>query len=436
MTNPKISIVVPSFNQGECLAETLQSLADQDYRPLEVIIQDAGSHDKSIPIAQNFVEKFPGVFQLRVEKDRGRSHRLSLGFEKVTGEILGFLESGDTLFPGCLRSVGKEISPERERYIVMGRCAFTGAGMQYAGIEHPCEFIDHFHHLAIWKRSLHTIPQPSVFWHRMVWQKCGGFDQDEQALLDYELFVRFSKDYRFHRVEELWSTCRVRSESGMFSLSETHFLDLSLATSRKHWGPWWSLLRWRCELSFWLHNPRRFEKARHHARLAEDAFLRRAAPRTLTHAAAAFLRSPKLAWNRLAVQYLVYRFFPVAEALLLRSKAAPEEATPRYGDAWIGSNFAEKIQIPDGARSIVLQLQFFRPRPVITKIVFLIDGKKAKSLTKWRSGILDVNLTVKKYQGTTVTLQIRSSSSFTPRIDTNHQDHRRLSLRIRNLRFD
>ncbi|HTD14218.1 MAG TPA: glycosyltransferase [Chthoniobacterales bacterium] len=435
MTNPKISIVVPSFNQGECLAETLQSLANQDCRPLEVIIQDAGSRDESIQIAQNFAQKFPNVFQLRVEKDRGRSHRLCLGFEKVTGEILGFLNAGDTLFPGCLRRVAEEICPERERYIVMGRTVFTGAGVRYTGIEHPCEFIDHFHHLAIWKRGLHTIPQPSVFWHRVVWEKCGGFDEDEQALLDYELFIRFSKYYRFYRIDELWSTYCVHSEFGMLSLSETEFLNLSIATSRKHWGPWWSLLRWRCELSFWLHNPRTFEKARHHARLAEDAFLRKAGPRTLMHAAATFLHSPKLAWDRLAAQYLLYRLFPIAEALLLRPKARPEETAPRYGDAWIGPNFAEKIQIPDRANSLVLRLQFFRPRPVITKIVFVIDGKKARTLTRRRSGILDVNLGVKKYQGTTVTLEIRCSSSFTPSEYTDENDHRRLSLRIRDLRF-
>ena len=323
MTNPKISIVVPSFNQGEYLEETLHSLAGQDYRPLEVIIQDAGSTDESIQIAQEFVRKFPDVFQLFVEKDNGEGRRLNLGFQKTTGDILGFLHADDTLFPGCLSRVAGEISPERERYVVMGRCVFTGAGAPYVGIEHPCEFVDHFHHLAIWKRGVNTIPQPSVFWHRIVWEKCGGIDEGHEQVLDYELFLRFSKHYRFHRVDELWSTYRIQSESKIFSRSDTEILELLLTASRKHWGPWRSPLRWRCELSFWLHNSKTFEKARHHARLAEDAFLKRAYWKVLQHTAATFFLNPKLAWKRLATQFLVYRFHPIIEALLLRPKARP-----------------------------------------------------------------------------------------------------------------
>ena len=436
MTSPKVSIVAPSFNQAEYLQETLRSLAGQEYRPLEVIIQDAGSTDESIQIAQAFVRKFPEVFQLFVEKDNGEGHRLNLGFQKTTGDILGFLHAGDTLLPGCLSCAAKEINPEQERYIVMGRCVFTVAGAPYVGIEHPCEFIDHFHHLAIWKRGVNTIPQPSVFWQRTVWQNCGGIDEGQEQVLDYELFIRFSKRYRFHRVDELWSTYRIESESKIFSRSETEILDLSLRASRKHWGSWRSPLRWRCELSFWLHDPTRFEKARHHARLAEDAFLKRTLWKILQHAAATFIRDPKLAWNRLATQFFVYRFHPIIEALLLRPKHGLDQATPRYRDGWIGANFAEKIDIQFGTRLLVLQLQFLRPRPLKTKIDFLIDGKKVRSLTRWRSRIFDVKLRVAQYRGNAVTLQIVSSSSFAPSELTDQNDHRRLSLRIHDLRFE
>jgi glycosyltransferase involved in cell wall biosynthesis len=436
VTSPKISIVVPSFNQGEYLEETLRSLVSQNYSPLEVIIQDAGSTDESIQIAQEFVRRSPEVFQLFVENDNGEGRRLNLGFRKTTGNILGFLHADDTLFPGCLSRVAREISPERERYVVMGRCVFTGAGALYVGIEHPCEFIDHFHHLAIWKRGVNTIPQPSVFWHRTVWEKCGGIDEGQQHVLDYELFLRFSKNYRFYPVDELWSTYRIHSESKAFSRSEAEILDLSLRASRKHWGSWRSPLRWKCELSFWLHDPTRFEKARHHARLAEDASLKRTHWKVLQHGAATFIRDPKLAWHRLATQFFVYRFHPIIEALLLRPKYLVEEARPRYGDNWIGPNFAEKIQIPHGARLLVLQLQFYRPRPLRTKIDFLIEGKVLRSLTRWRSGIFDVKLSVEQYKGKVVTLKIHSSSAFTPSKQTGQDDHRRLSLRIQGLRFE
>jgi glycosyltransferase involved in cell wall biosynthesis len=439
VTNPKISIVVPTLNQGKHLEETLRSLVNQDYRPLEVIIQDGASTDETIQIAQEFVRKFPDVFQLVVERDNGQGHRLNLGFQRTTGAILGFLHSDDTLFPGCLSRVAKEINPETERYIVMGRSLFSRAGEPnepYLGIEHPCEFVDHFHHLAIWKRGVNTIPQPSVFWHRSVWEICGSIDEGQDQALDYELFLRFSKRYRFHRIDELWSTYRVQSESKIFSLSDTEILDLLFRVSREHWGPWSSPLRWRCELSFWLHNPKKFERARHHARLAEDGFLNKAYSKLLRHAAATFILDPKLAWKRIATQFLVYRFQPVVETLLLRPKHSLKDATPRYDDGWIGPNFAEKFEIQYGIRFLVLQLEFFRPRPLKTKIDFQADGRRVKRLTCWRSGTFDVRLNVAKYRGRAVTIQVVSSSSFQPGAQGDLDDPRRLSLRIRDLHFE
>ncbi|HET7537033.1 MAG TPA: glycosyltransferase family 2 protein, partial [Candidatus Didemnitutus sp.] len=210
---PLISIVTPSFNQGNFLGETLQSLVDQNYPRLEVIIQDGGSTDDSIAIAGDFARRFPAVFQVFVEKDSGQADALNRGFARAKGEILGFLNSDDTLYPGCLLRVAKEIDPRRNRWIVFGRCLFTGEGSPYVGIEHPAEYKSHFEQLAIWKRGYNTLPQPSVFWHRRVWEKCGGLNTAEHHVLDYDLFCRFSSHFRFHRVDELWSTYRMHAVS-------------------------------------------------------------------------------------------------------------------------------------------------------------------------------------------------------------------------------
>ncbi len=211
---PLISIVTPSFNQGSYLAETLQSLLDQEYPRLEVIIQDGGSTDGAVAVAEEFVRRHPGIFRLYVEKDAGQADALNRGFARVTGEIHGFLNSDDTLYPGCLRSVARKIDPARGRWVVFGRCLFTGEGSRYVGVEHPAvEYRSHFEQLAIWKRGYNTLPQPSVFWHRRVWERCGGFKVTEHHVLDYDLFCRFSARYRFYRVDELWSTYRIHAVS-------------------------------------------------------------------------------------------------------------------------------------------------------------------------------------------------------------------------------
>ncbi len=237
---PSISIVVPSFNQAQYLGETLQSLVDQEYPKLDVIIQEGGSNDGSIAVAEDFVRRYPTIFRLIVEKDSGQADALNRGFARANGEILGFLNSDDTLFPRILHRVAAEIDPDRDRFIVMGRCMFTGEGSRYVGIEHPAEYGSHFEQLAIWKRGFNTIPQPSVFWHRAVWERCGGLDVNEHHALDYDLFCRFSEHYRFHRVDELWSTYRMHDSSKSAQRTEAEVLNLSIKVSRKHWGSWLS----------------------------------------------------------------------------------------------------------------------------------------------------------------------------------------------------
>ncbi len=79
---PKISIVTPSLNQGAFLEETLQSLVDQNYPHLEVIIQDGKSTDDSVKIAEAFVQRHPELFKLYVESDRGQADALDRGFKR------------------------------------------------------------------------------------------------------------------------------------------------------------------------------------------------------------------------------------------------------------------------------------------------------------------------------------------------------------------
>jgi len=255
---PKISIVVPSLNQAPFLGETLQSLVDQQYPDLEVIVQDGGSSDESVAVAEGFAKRFPQTFRLLIEKDLGQADALNRGFARTSGEILGFLNSDDTLLPRVLHRVAAEIGRERDRLIVMGRCTFTGTDPWLTGREHPSRFRSHFDQLAIWKRGYNTIPQPSVFWHRSVWERCGGFDIQEEHALDYDLFCRFSKCFPFHAVDQVWSTYRTHPASKSARRTQAEVLEICIRISRKYWGPWHSLLRWRCEASYSIYRLRMF----------------------------------------------------------------------------------------------------------------------------------------------------------------------------------
>ncbi len=430
---PSISIVVPSFNQAQYIEETLQSLVDQEYPKLQVVIQDGGSSDGSVNIAEDFVRRFPDVFQLFVEKDSGQADAINRGFARTNGEILAFLNSDDTYLPRILHQVAAEIDPARNRYVVMGRCLFTGENSRYVGVEHPAEYISHFEHLAIWKRGFNTIPQPSIFWHRRVWEQCGCLDVNEQHALDYDLFCRFSKKYDFHRVDELWSTYRMHDASKSSQRTEAEVLELSIQVSRKHWGSWFSPLRWRCELSYWLYSRHAHEYARHHARQAEEAFRERRFITALYEFMHTLRFSPAMARDRLLYGWLAGKKVWFLEKLILKR----EGFTGRYADGWIGPFFREQVEIPAEGKRLIISLEH---HPVghhrKNKVELLVNGVLADSKRLIEANSFSLVADVSACRDSKVIAEVRSSSYFVPRDLHNVDDDRHLSLRLNETRIE
>lgn len=100
---PKISIVTPSFNQGQFIEETIVSVLNQNYPNLEYIVIDGGSTDNTIDI----IKKYKKYITYWVsEPDRGQTHAINKGFKKCTGDVFNWLNSDDYLEPDALFTIG------------------------------------------------------------------------------------------------------------------------------------------------------------------------------------------------------------------------------------------------------------------------------------------------------------------------------------------
>ena len=98
MANPLISCIVPVFNGERFLAEALDSMLDQTYRPLEIIVVDDGSTDATAQIAAGYA---PQVTCLR-QNNRGAASAKNLGISASRGELIAFLDADDLWLPGKL----------------------------------------------------------------------------------------------------------------------------------------------------------------------------------------------------------------------------------------------------------------------------------------------------------------------------------------------
>lgn len=116
---PTISLVVPNYQGGATIAATLQSIIDQDYPKLEIIVVDGGSTDNSLEVIKQFE---PYIAWWVSEPDSGQSNAINKGFAQCTGDIVNWLCSDDFLEPGALYTIGTYFAANPEIDVLVGRC--------------------------------------------------------------------------------------------------------------------------------------------------------------------------------------------------------------------------------------------------------------------------------------------------------------------------
>lgn len=183
---PRISIVTPSYNQGQFIEQTIRSVLLQNYPNLEYIIIDGGSTDNTVET----IEKYEQYITYWVsEPDRGQSHAINKGFARCTGEIMAWLNSDDLYLPSALKTIARIFSERPNIDLV------TGAGISYQ--EETKEAIPIracgtgiYPTTALMLAQHGCIAQHSTFWRRSTWQQLGSIREDLHYAMDQEFFLR------------------------------------------------------------------------------------------------------------------------------------------------------------------------------------------------------------------------------------------------------
>ena len=181
---PKISLVTPSYNQGQYIEEMLLSVLDQKYPNLELLIVDGGSRDNTVEL----IKKYSSHIAYWVsEKDRGQSHAINKGLARCTGDIFNWINSDDLLMPGSLWAVA-EAWRKNPGHIVSGHTEFFDGngptGQSRAGGQTLKNFV------RFWERKDFGWSQPSTFLPLAALQKAGGIREHLKYCMDYDLMVR------------------------------------------------------------------------------------------------------------------------------------------------------------------------------------------------------------------------------------------------------
>ncbi len=176
---PRISIVTPSYNQGQFIEETIRSVVLQGYPNLEYIIIDGGSTDNSVEI----IKKYETWLSYWIsEKDQGQSDAINKGFNRASGKICAYINSDDIYLPNTLGKVALSFFKNRNIKWLASSCLEGKHLSKENTLWHPQ--IKNFSEFVITQ----TIAQQGVFWVDNIIQK-PYFRPDRQFRMDHQFFV-------------------------------------------------------------------------------------------------------------------------------------------------------------------------------------------------------------------------------------------------------
>lgn len=183
----KISIVIPSFNQGAFIQRTIDSILNQDYADLEILVMDGGSTDQTIDVLKTYGDRI----YWRSAPDRGQTQAVNLGWKQAAGQILGWVNSDDVLLPGALKIVAEAFERNPGIKWLYGNCQYIDSTDRFIGDY----AVQPFNFEMLVGAVQNFIPQPSVFIQRNIVNEIGFLNEDLQYVMDLEYWLRVGLKY-------------------------------------------------------------------------------------------------------------------------------------------------------------------------------------------------------------------------------------------------
>lgn len=205
MPAPKVTILIPSYNQAAYIEQAIRSVLDQDYPALEVFVLDGASTDGSREAIQRYAHRLSGFVS---EPDQGQSSALNKGLRLCTGEIWGWLNTDDAYLPGAIREAVRWLAEHPAVDIVYGDCRTIDAAGHILGRSASNEFD---------ARSLLIgecrIPTGSTFLRRSVIERVGRFDESLHYVMDIDYWFRAFPTCAIAHAPLEWSLYRLHSDA-------------------------------------------------------------------------------------------------------------------------------------------------------------------------------------------------------------------------------
>ncbi len=180
----KVSVITPSYNQGQFLEETLRSVLSQTHPDVELLVLDGGSTDGSVDI----LERYKDRLWYRSKEDDGQTAAINEGFHRATGDILTWLNSDDLFHDEqTLAVVATEFEKDPNLdliygdYLIIDTLGREIMGKREVGFDYRCLLY------------AYCYITPAVFFRRSVLDTIGYLNEQFRYIFDWEFYLRSAR---------------------------------------------------------------------------------------------------------------------------------------------------------------------------------------------------------------------------------------------------
>lgn len=200
---PLISIIIPNFNRQHLIQRAIESVNQQHYSNVEIIVVDDQSTDQSVSIIQDLQKQQDNLSLFVIEENRGANACRNIGVEKARGEYLAFLDSDDYFLPTKLEKQVRILQDRPEVGFVV-----TGFGA----------------------KAVHSLPEgiiplketikqnnlggfSTLMVRKELFQQVGGLDSNLLSCQDWDLFLKLLQVSQGYKLAEDLVAYEVQEDS-------------------------------------------------------------------------------------------------------------------------------------------------------------------------------------------------------------------------------